>query len=755
MNVDRYLKELSGSSQRIPTEQSFHHFYLNFDEFKRPIDEIARRSQSMLESIGVTTHAWNTGVDFPSDIDDAYEWVVDMNDELLEWFDESVSEVRKAREEDEEFEEVELENGFGLVRVKKEGGGVGKKKVEAAGTTETTKPKVSFHLATVRKPQDVYDIVVNNTNVPFEHIWLEKSEDDQRFIHPLEKHSYLEFVDKNLEGLVPMKPPAMECTPFKLVEDVKGLKELAAKLRAADEFAVDLEHNQYRSFQGLTCLMQISTRTEDFIVDTLKLRVHVGPYLREVFKDPTKKKVLHGADRDIVWLQRDFGIYVCNMFDTGQAIPNVNSTLYAITTISPPPPPLLFTITFTITITTILRHFVDSLLAASRVLKLERFSLQYLLLHLCGVTANKEYQNADWRQRPLPDVMIRYGREDTHYLLYIYDQLRIKLFALSKESESSENPLVEVYKRSYDVCMQLYEKELLTEDSYLHIYGLLGAGFNAQQLAVVSFCYVSMYPVAKSFQDLDLLGLNEWRDILARSEDESTGFILPNKVLLEIAKQMPVTISGLRRLTSSKLPYVDHNLDVIVNIVRHAIQNAAPFEEAALRLKETYAAKMKEARLKAAQEASVVDAAPVEDGVEASHLLDFEHTPEEESTVIDNSTCVNISETLPFSYDLKEDCSQHEDMNGQVKIKSSCLTLELPQVVGGPIDAIADALSGDSASRNRLNPNEKVKEEIKLDRIRMSVKLEPVSAAVSADTVMIDSSIDSGCMTQNNLLGSE
>jgi hypothetical protein len=27
---------------------------------------------------------------------------------------------------------------------------------------------------------------------------------------------------------------------------------------------------------------------------------------------------MHGADRDIVWLQRDFGIYVCNLFDTGQ-----------------------------------------------------------------------------------------------------------------------------------------------------------------------------------------------------------------------------------------------------------------------------------------------------------------------------------------------------------------------------------------------------------------------------------------------------
>lgn len=29
-------------------------------------------------------------------------------------------------------------------------------------------------------------------------------------------------------------------------------------------------------------------------------------------------QVMHGADRDIEWLQRDFGIYVCNMFDTGQ-----------------------------------------------------------------------------------------------------------------------------------------------------------------------------------------------------------------------------------------------------------------------------------------------------------------------------------------------------------------------------------------------------------------------------------------------------
>jgi len=41
----------------------------------------------------------------------------------------------------------------------------------------------------------------------------------------------------------------------------KELRELAKKLDSQAEFAVDLEHHDYRSFLGFTCLMQISTRT--------------------------------------------------------------------------------------------------------------------------------------------------------------------------------------------------------------------------------------------------------------------------------------------------------------------------------------------------------------------------------------------------------------------------------------------------------------------------------------------------------------
>ncbi|PIA54091.1 hypothetical protein AQUCO_00900575v1 [Aquilegia coerulea] len=383
------------------------------------------------------------------------------------------------------------------------------------------RPSVPFHISTIPRPQDEFNIFVNNTNQPFEHVWLQRSEDGSRIIHPLEKLSESDFIDQNVGYIEPVRPPPIENTPFKLVEDVKELKQLAAKLHSVNEFAVDLEHNQYRSFQGLTCLMQISTRLEDYIVDTLKLRVYVGPYLREVFKDPSKRKVMHGADRDIVWLQRDFGIYICNMFDTQQA---------------------------------------------SRVLDLERNSLEFLMLYFCGITVNKTYQNADWRLRPLPEDMLKYAREDTHYLLYIYDLMRRRLLSSSTISKGGNDLLLEVYRRSYDVCMQLYEKELLTNTSYLYIYGLQEADFNSQQLSVVA-------------------GLCEWRDAVARAEDESTGYILPNKTLLEIARQMPLTIGKLRRLVKAKHPYVEVNVDSIIDIIKNSIQNAAAFEPAVQQLK--------------------------------------------------------------------------------------------------------------------------------------------------------------------------
>ncbi|CAI8595190.1 unnamed protein product [Vicia faba] len=646
------VAKLAASSRCIPSERDFF-YYRNFNEFKVPIDEIARESQSMLEAIGAAANAA-----FPSDdIDDGYDWLVNVNDDVLERYDVSADEFRKIREEEEKTgrvnEAMMVEDGFELVCGKKKKGGRGKVVAEDSKIplvdlvkiamkdkrTMGPKAKVPFHIPTIPRPQDEFTIVVNNANVPFEHVWLQRSDDGHKFIHPLEKLSVLDFVDKDPGNIVPQKPASLESTPFKLVEEVKDLKEMAAKLRSVNEFAVDLEHNQYRSFQGLTCLMQISTRSEDFVVDTLKLRIHIGPHLREIFKDSSKRKVMHGADKDILWLQRDFGIYVCNLFDTGQA---------------------------------------------SKVLKLERNSLEYLLHHFCEVSANKEYQNAEWRLRPIPDEMLRYAREDTHYLLYIYDSMRINLTSLPKAPESSDSPLVEVYKRSYDVCMQLYEKELLTENSYLHIYGLQGAGFNAQQLAIVS-------------------GLCEWRDIVARAEDESTGYILPNKSVLEIAKQMPVTTSKLRRLLKSKHPYVEHNLDTVVTIIRHSIQNADAFEATAQQLKE-------------AQASTASDTVAVTDRTEDPVKEFFQHQDTEVQIKLKPS---NRTSELPRESLTISEQTRDANVDAISTLKGAGATVQVLKKPGGAFGA----LLGSSASKRKLGLDKKGKEEIKLEQIRSSVTL--------------------------------
>ena len=89
------------------------------------------------------------------------------------------------------------------------------------------------------------------------------------------------------EKVEPRKYLGLDHTPFLFVETEESLAEMAEYLQHEDskEIAVDLEHHSYRSYQGFTCLMQVSTRVRDFVVDTIKLRLVLGKYLRPIFAD--------------------------------------------------------------------------------------------------------------------------------------------------------------------------------------------------------------------------------------------------------------------------------------------------------------------------------------------------------------------------------------------------------------------------------------------------------------------------------------
>jgi len=201
------VAKLAASSRCLPSDKDFH-FYRNFEEFKVPVEEIARESRSMLEAIGAAAHAA-----FPADVDDAYDWLVNVNDDVLERFDASMDEFRRHREEEKTGHPAKHpmeEDGFQLVSGRKKKGargnvipGTGPEVSPATpGVTVATKdkktmgpkPKVPFHIPTIRRPQDEYSIVVNNANMPFEHVWLQSSEDGSRFIHPLVRYLLFLFM---------------------------------------------------------------------------------------------------------------------------------------------------------------------------------------------------------------------------------------------------------------------------------------------------------------------------------------------------------------------------------------------------------------------------------------------------------------------------------------------------------------------------------------------------------------------------------
>lgn len=88
---------------------------------------------------------------------------------------------------------------------------------------------------------------------------------------------------------IPSQPA--DSTKATWVDTYEGVVEMLKELKKAEEIAVDLEHHDFRTYTGLVCLMQVSTREKDWIVDTLQPWRHKLEILNEVFADPDIIKV--------------------------------------------------------------------------------------------------------------------------------------------------------------------------------------------------------------------------------------------------------------------------------------------------------------------------------------------------------------------------------------------------------------------------------------------------------------------------------
>jgi ribonuclease D len=155
--------------------------------------------------------------------------------------------------------------------------------------------------------------------------------------------------------------------------------------------ALDTEADSYHHFREKVCLVQISSRAGDALVDPLA-GVDVGP-LRPLLSDPEVGTVLHGADYDLRMLRRDFGLEIRGLFDT---------------------------------------------MIAARLVGERSYGLQALLRAHLGIEIDKAHQRDDWSARPLPAAALAYAAADTRSLLALRDVLAERLDATGRSAWAAE-----------------------------------------------------------------------------------------------------------------------------------------------------------------------------------------------------------------------------------------------------------------------------------------------------------------------------
>ncbi len=169
------------------------------------------------------------------------------------------------------------------------------------------------------------------------------------------------------------------------------LQTLVPQLARQPFLAIDTEANSLHAYREQVCLIQLSTRSTDYLIDPLSI-VDMDP-LGDLLADSRLEKILHAAEYDLIGLRRDFGFVVCNIFDT---------------------------------------------MIAARVAGHHQIGLNNLLEHFLGVRTDKRHQRDDWGRRPLSADSLRYAQTDTHFLGMLRNDLYDQLQSLGRLEEARD-----------------------------------------------------------------------------------------------------------------------------------------------------------------------------------------------------------------------------------------------------------------------------------------------------------------------------
>jgi ribonuclease D len=190
----------------------------------------------------------------------------------------------------------------------------------------------------------------------------------------------------------PEKAPEMRRWPAPVLVDFQeSFDRMLETLAGEPVLGLDTESDSLYRYFHRVCLIQVSTRQADYVVDPLGVP-DLGP-LGALLADPEVEKVFHAAENDILALKRDFGFEFVRVFDT---------------------------------------------MLAARILGYRRVGLAALLHEKIGVELDKRTQLTDWGHRPLTAEQLNYACLDSRYLLPLSELLREELVARGRWREAQE-----------------------------------------------------------------------------------------------------------------------------------------------------------------------------------------------------------------------------------------------------------------------------------------------------------------------------
>ena len=178
----------------------------------------------------------------------------------------------------------------------------------------------------------------------------------------------------------------MELIPFTFVNTQELLSKANKEWTEEPVLGIDLEmENNLHHYGCYTALIQISSRTKNWIVDPLSIKDL--SLVMTMFENPKIQKIFHDVTFDFRVLQEEYNCKPKNIFDSEKAAVLLGKT---------------------------------------------SVGLGSLLEEYFGAKKESKFQMADWTKRPIKDTMLSYAIGDTTYLLKLKDTLESELKKLGR-----------------------------------------------------------------------------------------------------------------------------------------------------------------------------------------------------------------------------------------------------------------------------------------------------------------------------------